>query len=735
MRQSLRHELRARPLLVLSTVVLALVATPSVLPAQGPISAALQEVRRNTAAGDHARAVFLADSLLSRVPYHPSVVLARAVALARAGRRSDAVAAVRQLLRWDPRYARRALQDSALVPLHAEFRHAVLDSLVALVDRPIARGHVWAVLAERDLIPEGTAWDPATRSVLVGSLNKNKIVAIAPDGSVTDRVPAGSHGLGSVAGIHVDRTRGVLWVTSNARFDQAQDTTRSRLFAFDAATGAFRSAYAAPGPRGHFLNDLTTGPDGAVYVTDSRAGRVWVRRPGRTALEPFTAAGDVLAPNGITTSTDGRHLFVADVGHIQVVSLESGQRWRLAMPDSIHLAGGIDGLAFVGDALIAHHPLVFWRIVRYRLDPAYRAITGRELLEANTPDSRTSTTGEVAGDHYVFIGNGQIDRMNARTIDSATMDPVRMYRIRLDAPGGGLVAVALSAADSVALFDAQTLDRLATLLVGHDPHEIAPSPEGTRAYVANSHDTSITVIEVGAAPRVTATWHLPDSIRVHDVAVSADGGTVWAASGERQVVLELDASSGRIRRRFPTARAGGWMLETAGPGGAIVIAHLEGGAVALLTPGDGRQRAFEGRAGEIDAQTTPDGREIWAVNFLDGHLTVFDGATGRERSRQLSGPQAGRVVFTPDGWMALTVNSGDSTVVAWDVRTYRRLGSTQVAAGPKVIALSRDGRRAYITHPARGALTMLDVPSMTVLRLVPLAGGPDGVAVLEPRAP
>jgi YVTN family beta-propeller protein len=55
-----------------------------------------------------------------------------------------------------------------------------------------------------------------------------------------------------------------------------------------------------------------------------------------------------------------------------------------------------------------------------------------------------------------------------------------------------------------------------------------------------------------------------------------------------------------------------------------------------------------------------------------------------------------------------------------------------VPAGPKVIAVSPDGRRAYVTHPERGALTMIDVPSMTVLRSVPVAGTPDGVAVLEP---
>jgi hypothetical protein len=35
------------------------------------------------------------------------------------------------------------------------------------------------------------------------------------------------------------------------------------------------------------------------------------------------------------------------------------------------------------------------------------------------------------GDDYVFIGNSQIDRMNLRTIDAATMEPIRIYRVRI----------------------------------------------------------------------------------------------------------------------------------------------------------------------------------------------------------------------------------------------------------------------------------------------------------------
>jgi DNA-binding beta-propeller fold protein YncE len=228
----------------------------------------------------------------------------------------------------------------------------------------------------------------------------------------------------------VDTVRGILWAASNARYDTPTDSTPSALFAFDVRSGAFRMRLALPERGSHFLNDVTTAPDGTVYVTDSRAGAVWHASIGATALRKLETIGPLIAPNGITISADGRVLFVADVDHVRALDRSLSATWRIAAPDSIGLSG-IDGLAFVDGALIAHHPLAFWRIARYQMEPEMRRVVRRTLIDANTLDGRTSTTGEIVGADYVFIGNSQIDRMNARTIDAATMAEIRVYRIRV----------------------------------------------------------------------------------------------------------------------------------------------------------------------------------------------------------------------------------------------------------------------------------------------------------------
>ena len=152
--------------------------------------------------------------------------------------------------------------------------------------------------------------------------------------------------------------------------------------------------------------------------------------------------------------------------------------------------------------------------------------------------------------------------------------------------------------------------------------------------------------------------------------------------------------------------------------------------MTLLDPATGRQTVLEAREGEIDAAARPGGREVWSVNLRDGHVTVFDGHSGRVLSREAAGRDAMRVRFAPDGRTALVVLSGDSTLVALDARTRQRVGVAALPRAPKVLALSPDGRRAYLTHPEGETLTMVDVAAMAVLRTVPVPGRPDGVAVL-----
>ena len=69
-------------------------------------------------------------------------------------------------------------------------------------------------IADPDLIPEGIAYDPKTRTFFVGSTFKRKIVAVDAAGRARDFTTEAQDGIFGVLGLRVDADRRILWAIS-----------------------------------------------------------------------------------------------------------------------------------------------------------------------------------------------------------------------------------------------------------------------------------------------------------------------------------------------------------------------------------------------------------------------------------------------------------------------------------------------------------------------------------------
>ena len=144
----------------------------------------------------------------------PDVLYALAKAKALTGDADGAIATLSRAVALG--YGAGADTDPAFASLADADRpafRALLPKIVAN-GRPLGSARVAFTLSEADLIPEGIAWDPGSRRLFVGSLARNKIVAISPDGRASDFVPSGRDGLRRVLGMKVDASRKSLWVCS-----------------------------------------------------------------------------------------------------------------------------------------------------------------------------------------------------------------------------------------------------------------------------------------------------------------------------------------------------------------------------------------------------------------------------------------------------------------------------------------------------------------------------------------
>lgn len=127
---------------------------------------------------------------------------------------------------------------------------------------------------------------------------------------------------------------------------------------------------------------------------------------------------------------------------------------------------------------------------------------------------------------------------------------------------------------------------------------------------------------------------------------------------------------------------------------------------------------------------SPDGRTAAVVAYGGTSIDLFDiarrarvGAVelgANARPHGLVWLQDGRLVATAEGRKSLVVVSPDR-------RTVREIATGQ--EGTHMVAVTRDGRRAYAANMGSGTVSVIDLARATKLRDVPAGGQPEGIAL------
>jgi len=370
-------------------------------------------------------------------PAHGGMVYGLACAYALTG---DTVAALTTLWRFAALGHTADLDaDADLTSLRAlpafdSLRHAMRRNAA-----PVIHSTPAFTLAERDLLTEGIAYDPGTRSFFIGSVRRGKILRVDERGRISEFVPPGLAGFWAPLGMRVDATRRVLWVSAAAvpqtvGYDSA-DVGRSGLFRFDLASGALTGRFLLP-PDGqlHTLGDVTIARNGDVYSTDSRQPGVYRVRAGSDSMEQLVASPLLLAAQGLALDAHERSLYVADYSRgILRIDLTTRAVRLLETADDV-LALGIDGLYLVDGSLIGiQNGVAPDRVVRLRLDASGNRVERAEVLERARPDYAEPTLGVVVGRDLYYVAASQWERFrDDGTIEAPeTLRPPLVLRLRL----------------------------------------------------------------------------------------------------------------------------------------------------------------------------------------------------------------------------------------------------------------------------------------------------------------
>jgi hypothetical protein len=280
---------------------------------------------------------------------------------------------------------------------------------------------------------EGIAFRPASGDYYFGDVHLRCVWRRAADGTVTRFTPPDDRLLG-ILRVAVDEPRRALWVSMGG-VEQVRGLTAAQqgtggLAELDLATGAVRRVIATP-PDGapHLLGDFLQLADGTIYATDTTSPVIWRLAPGAAALEPFVNGG-FKSLQGITTSADGRGLFVTDyrVG-VLYVDLATKAVRPLTVPAGADLRG-LDTLLRAPDGTLVaiFNATARQRVLRLTIDTGATAITKVDLLAAG-PAMADATLGTFAGDAFVFVADGGWNRFEPGKVD-ASPRPVPVLRVR-----------------------------------------------------------------------------------------------------------------------------------------------------------------------------------------------------------------------------------------------------------------------------------------------------------------
>ena len=287
-------------------------------------------------------------------------------------------------------------------------------------------------LAEKDLIPEGVAFDPITHDLYLSSINKRKIVRINPSGEFHDFISTGQDGIGETLGMKVEPKSHTLWVCSALEYGPSVGW--SGVFHYDLASGKLIKKYTVePKPQQHLFNDLAISSAGDIYLTDSSAGLVYQILHDRDLLEPIQEMPKLGYPNGIAISHDDKKLYIAHFnGGVTLFDLVSRKAKLLPHPESVTLAE-IDGLYFVRNTLIGiQNGIGAARVSRFFLNASGDRVERAEILEDHSPYMEIPTTGAPAGDEFYFSGSSQGNLWHdGKITDPAKLKPAYILRMKL----------------------------------------------------------------------------------------------------------------------------------------------------------------------------------------------------------------------------------------------------------------------------------------------------------------
>lgn len=319
--------------------------------------------------------------------------------------------------------------------------------------------------------------------------------------------------------------------------------------------------------------------------------------------------------------------------------------------------------------------------------------------------------------------------------------------------------LALSKHDhTLAIVDPTSLQVLARVPVGNDPHEVIASTDGKTAYVSNygggAYNTLAVIDIVGQKP--LAQVDLGPLRGPHGLAFV--GGKVWFTAEAAKAIGSYDPATQKVDWILGTGQNRTHMIYVFDDLKRIITTNVSSGTASIIDrtaarpgpppgPPSGQPGAQPPRGpmgppggdwdetvvkvgnGSEGFDVSPDGKELWVANAQDGTISIIDLATRKvTETVDANAKGANRLKFTVDGKRVFISCLGGEDEIVVDAASRKEIKRIKLGHGAAGIQMQPDGSRVFVACSRDNYIAVIDLRTLEVTSHLDVGTEPDGLA-------
>ena len=313
----------------------------------------------------------------------------------------------------------------------------------------------------------------------------------------------------------------------------------------------------------------------------------------------------------------------------------------------------------------------------------------------------------------------------------------------------GMLLVVTKQAHALAMVDGATLQVVARVPIGDDPHEVIVGPDGKTAFVSNYGLGTLHTLAV-----VDLLEHKPltpiDLTPLRGAhGLFLHGRTLWFTAEGSKALATLDPATGRVQSVLGTGQDMTHLVWVSKDGAKVVASNAGSGTMSVFDRTETRQTLPAappappveytipgwkhtlipvGKAAEGFA-VAADGREAWVGN-ADGTISIIDLVSEKiEATLAADVPGANRLQFTADGRLMLVTTHTGKDLVVIDAHSRRPVKRIPIEErGASGIQVQPGGGRVFVACPRDHYVAVVDLTTLEMTGKIDVGREPDGMA-------